>query len=75
MVYIMNAQDCHSSALNLATIRNQLFTAITRSKLGYVSLALVVAWKNSQRNSKNFETIISNYNSPILMRTNDGSYV
>ena len=32
MVYIINAQDCHSSAWNLATIRNRLFTAITRSK-------------------------------------------
>ena len=32
MVYIINAQDCHSSAPNLARIRNQLFTAITRSK-------------------------------------------
>jgi superfamily I DNA and RNA helicase len=32
MVYIVNAQDCHSSAFNLATIRNRLFTAITRSK-------------------------------------------
>jgi superfamily I DNA and RNA helicase len=32
MVYIVNAQDCHSSAWNLATIRNRLFTAITRSK-------------------------------------------
>ena len=32
MVYIINAQDCHSSALNLARIRNQLFTAMTRSK-------------------------------------------
>jgi superfamily I DNA and RNA helicase len=32
MVYMMNAQDCHSSARNLATIRNRLFTAITRSK-------------------------------------------
>ena len=32
MVYIINAQDCHSSARNLATIRNRLFTAITRSK-------------------------------------------
>ena len=31
MVYVINAQDCHSSA-NLATIRNRLFTAITRSK-------------------------------------------
>ena len=32
MVYIINAHDCHSSAWNLATIRNRLFTAITRSK-------------------------------------------
>ncbi len=32
MVYIINAQDCHSSLFNLASIRNRLFTAITRSK-------------------------------------------
>lgn len=32
MVYIINAQDCFSSFGNMATIRNQLFTAITRSK-------------------------------------------
>ena len=32
MVYVINAQDCHSSSVNLATIRNRLFTAITRSK-------------------------------------------
>ena len=32
MVYIINAQDCHSAAWNLSTIRNRLFTAITRSK-------------------------------------------
>lgn len=32
MVYIINAQDCHSTAWNLASIRNRLFTAITRSK-------------------------------------------
>ena len=32
MVYIVNAQDCHSAARNLASIRNRLFTAITRSK-------------------------------------------
>ena len=32
MVYIVNAQDCHSAAWNLASIRNRLFTAITRSK-------------------------------------------
>jgi superfamily I DNA and RNA helicase len=32
MVYIINSQDCNSSAWNLASIRNRLFTAITRSK-------------------------------------------
>ncbi len=32
MVYIINAHDCHSTSANLATLRNQLFTAITRSK-------------------------------------------
>ena len=28
MVYVINAQDCNPSAMNLASIRNQLFTAI-----------------------------------------------
>ncbi|OHE72433.1 MAG: helicase [Verrucomicrobia bacterium GWC2_42_7] len=32
MVYIINAQDCYSAFGNLASIRNRLFTAITRSK-------------------------------------------
>ncbi len=32
MVYIINAQDCYESFGTLSTIRNQLFTAITRSK-------------------------------------------
>ena len=32
MVYIINANDCQSSAFNLSRIRNRLFTAITRSK-------------------------------------------
>ena len=31
MVYVINAQDCNPPAMNLASIRNQLFTAITRS--------------------------------------------
>lgn len=40
MVYVVNAQECHSSARNLALVRNRLFTAMTRSKawvrvLGY----------------------------------------
>lgn len=32
MVYIIHAQDCHSAVRNLASVRNCLFTAITRSK-------------------------------------------
>jgi superfamily I DNA and RNA helicase len=32
MVYIINAQDCYYSFGNMATVRNRLFTAITRSK-------------------------------------------
>lgn len=32
MVYILNAQDCWSSFWNMASLRNRLFTAITRSK-------------------------------------------
>ena len=32
MVYIIHAQDCYSSPSQLATVRNRLFTAITRSK-------------------------------------------
>ena len=32
MVYIVNAQDCWYSPFNLASIRNRLFAAITRSK-------------------------------------------
>lgn len=32
MVYIINSQDCYDSFGSLATVRNQLFTAITRSK-------------------------------------------
>ncbi|MYB40362.1 AAA family ATPase [Candidatus Saccharibacteria bacterium] len=32
MVYVINAQDCNLPTMNLASIRNQLFTAITRSK-------------------------------------------
>jgi len=32
MVYIINAQDCDTSGMGLASLRNRLFTAITRSK-------------------------------------------
>lgn len=32
MVYVINAQSCYNSSVDMAKIRNQLFTAITRSK-------------------------------------------
>lgn len=32
MVYVMNAQDCYGGPYNVGRVRNQLFTAITRSK-------------------------------------------
>ena len=32
MVYVINAQDCNGSGTGLASLRNRLFTAITRSK-------------------------------------------
>ncbi len=32
MVYVINAQDCYTAWGNLGRVRNQLFTAITRSK-------------------------------------------
>lgn len=60
MVYIINAQDCHSAARNLASIRNRLFTAITRSKawvrvlgIGHGMNALMQEYEELQR--QNFE--------------------
>ena len=32
MVYVINAQDCDGTGAGLASLRNRLFTAITRSK-------------------------------------------
>ena len=32
MVYVINGDECHASAADLARVRNRLFTAITRSK-------------------------------------------
>lgn len=32
MVYVINAQDCYGGPYNVGRVRNQLFTAITRSK-------------------------------------------
>ncbi len=60
IVYIINAQDCHSSAINLATIRNRLFTAITRSKswvrvLGIGSRMEALKSEYNQLKENNFE--------------------
>lgn len=51
MVYIINAQTCFESAFDLAKIRNQLFTAITRSK----------AWVRVVGVGKNMDGLISEY--------------
>jgi len=52
MVYIINAQDCHSTSANLATLRNRLFTAITRSK----------AWVRVLGIGENMQNLINEYN-------------
>ena len=46
MVYIINAQDCNTASFNLASIRNRLFTAITRSK-GWVRVLGVGSGMNA----------------------------
>ena len=55
MVYVINAQDCNLPATNLASTRNQLFTAITRSKswirvlgIGYWMDALIEEFNTSK---------------------------
>ena len=52
MVYIINAHDCHSTSENLATIRNRLFTAITRSK----------AWVRVLGIGSDMQSLIDEYN-------------
>ncbi|MDO4269703.1 MAG: ATP-binding domain-containing protein [Eubacteriales bacterium] len=51
MVYIINAQDCYDSFFDMAKIRNQLFTAITRSK----------AWVRVLGVGKNMRGLIGEY--------------
>lgn len=60
MVYIINAQDCHSASANLSTIRNRLFTAITRSKawvrvLGVGSAMKALAEEYQQLKERDFQ--------------------
>ena len=57
MVYIINSQDCYSSFGSLATIRNRLFTAITRSKAWVRVLGV---GGNMERLSNEFEQVKAN---------------
>ncbi len=51
MVYIVNSQVCYDSSFDLAKLRNQLFTAITRSK----------AWVRVLGVGKDMEGLIAEY--------------
>ena len=60
MVYIINAQDCHSAVRNLARVRNRLFTAITRSKawvrvLGFGESMTMLKSEYERLKARNFE--------------------
>ena len=60
MVYVINAHECHAAFHNLGTIRNRLFTAITRSKawiriLGYGSGMVALTGEFERLKAKNFE--------------------
>jgi len=57
MVYIINAQDCYDSFGSLATVRNQLFTAITRSKAWVRVLGV---GKNMKLLQQEFESVRDN---------------
>ncbi len=57
MVYIINAQDCYESFGSLATVRNQLFTAITRSKAWVRVLGI---GPNMDKLKEEFEKVKSN---------------
>lgn len=57
MVYIINAQDCYESFGNLSTVRNQIFTAITRSKAWVRVLGI---GKEMEQLKKEFELVKKN---------------
>ena len=59
MVYIVNAQDCDTPFSGLATLRNRLFTAITRSKawvrvIGYGKMMQNLADEYERLKEKDF---------------------
>ena len=60
MVYIINAQDCHAAVRNLASVRNCLFTAITRSKawvrvIGYGASMTMLKSEYEKLKARRFE--------------------
>ena len=57
MVYIINSQDCYDSFGSLATVRNQLFTAITRSKAW---IRVLGVGKNMKLLQQEFESVRNN---------------
>ena len=59
MVYVINAQDCDGMGTGLATLRNRIFTAITRSKawvrvIGYGSGMINLIKEFQQLKQKDF---------------------
>ena len=52
MVYVINAQDCFESTFEMSKVRNQLFTAITRSK----------AWVRVLGVGRKMQGLIAEYN-------------
>ncbi|MCP4051349.1 MAG: ATP-binding domain-containing protein [bacterium] len=57
MVYIINSQDCYDSFGSLATVRNQLFTAITRSKAW---VRILGVGENMKLLQQEFKSVIDN---------------
>lgn len=53
MVYVINSQDCDSTGAGLSTLRNRLFTAMTRSK----------AWVRVLGYGQRMQNLISEFNS------------
>lgn len=58
MVYIINSQDCYESFGSLSSVRNQFFTAITRSKAWVRVLGI---GENMERLKREFESVKANH--------------
>ncbi len=73
MVYVINAQDCNGSGAGLATLRNRLFTAITRAKawvrvIGYGSKMKELENEFNRLKSKQFVLDFTYPNNEILSK-------